>query len=148
MLSLQVRFLPGGCAAGFAEVEVFSGPGAIFSRRCRCFYIDMLAGMNRVSRSARVYSMLDFFLRVVISANEFESVDDLDWVQHLPDVIPELGEVSQEGGDKIRVTTVGDMCKLAAARTSGVAQPWRDHKNRVIAAHSNNSLLLLQSLPD
>ncbi len=108
----------------------------------------MLAGMNRVSRPARVYSMLDFFLRVVISADEFESIDDLDWVQHFPDVIPELGEISQEGGDEIRVTKVGDMCKLAATRTSGVAQPWRDHKNREIAAHGNNSLLLLQSLAD
>ena len=86
----------------------------------------MLAGMNRVSRPARVYSMLDFFLRVAISANEFESIDDLDWVQHFPNVIPELGEISQEGLDEIRVAEVGDMCELAAARTPGVAQPWRN----------------------
>ena len=85
------------------------------------FRINMLAGVNRVSRPARVYGMLDFFLRVVVSANEFESINDLDWMQHFPDMVPELGEISQESGDEIRITKVGDMCKLAAARTSGVA---------------------------
>ncbi len=65
----------------------------------------MLAGMYRVGCPAIVYSMHNFLLRVVISADEFESVDDLDWVQHLPDVIPKLGEISQEGLDEIRVTT-------------------------------------------
>jgi hypothetical protein len=112
------------------------------------FCIDMLAGMYRISRPASVYSMSDFFLRVVITADEFESMDDLEWMQHLSDVIPKLGEISQEGLDEIRVAEVGDVCELAAARTPGVAQPWRDHKNWVIAAHSNNSLLLLQSLTD
>ncbi len=112
------------------------------------FCIDMLAGMYRVGCPASVYGVLDFLLRIVIAANEFESVDDLDWVKHLSDVIPKLGEISQEGLDEVRVAEVCDMCELAAARTPGVTQPWRDHKNRVVAAHGNNSLLLLQSLTD
>jgi hypothetical protein len=90
------------------------------------FCIDMLAGMYRVGIPASVYCMLDFLLRVIVSADEFESVDDFDWVQHLADVIPKLGEISQEGLDEIRVAEVGDMCELAAARTPGVAQPWRN----------------------
>ncbi len=85
------------------------------------FRIDMLAGVYRVRRPARVYGVLDFFLRVVASANKFESINDLDWMQHFPDMIPELGEIRQGSWDEIRVTKVGDMCKLAATRTSGVA---------------------------
>jgi hypothetical protein len=112
------------------------------------FCVDMLAGMYRVGCPSSVYSMLNFFLRVVVAANEFEPVDDFDWVQHLSDVIPELGEVSQEGLDEVRVTEVGDMCELAATRTPGVSQPWRNHTTRVGAAHGNNSLLLFQSLTD
>ncbi len=84
------------------------------------FRIYMLAGVDRVRRPSCVYGVLNFFLRVIASANEFETVNDFDWMQHFPDMVPELGEISQESGDEIRVTKVGDMSELAATRTSGV----------------------------
>ncbi len=36
-------------------------------------------------------------------------------------MIPELGEISQESGNEIRITKIGDMSKLATTGTSGVA---------------------------
>ncbi len=45
------------------------------------FRIDMLAGVYRVRRPAGVYGVLNFFLRVVASANKFESINDLDLVR-------------------------------------------------------------------
>jgi hypothetical protein len=73
------------------------------------FCIDMLAGMYRVGCPSSVYGMLHLFLGVIVAANEFEAVNNLDWVQHLPDVVPQLGEVSQECLDEVRVTEVGDV---------------------------------------
>ncbi len=48
--------------------------------------------------------MLHFFSRVVTAADEFEPINDLDWVKHFPDVVPELCKISQQCCDEIRVT--------------------------------------------
>ncbi len=87
------------------------------------FRIDMLAGVDRVRRPSCVYGVLNFFLRIVAAANKFETINNFDWMQHFPDMVPELGDISQESGDEIRATKIGDMSELAATRTSGVA--WR-----------------------
>jgi hypothetical protein len=105
----------------------------------------MLAGVYRVRRPARVYGMLDLFLRVVVSANEFEFINDLDWMQHFPDMVPELGEISQESGDEIRITKVGDMCKLLHCRRTLYG---KSHSNGVINCYSEPCLVLLQLPPN
>ncbi len=84
------------------------------------FRIHMLAGVDRIRRPTSADGMLHSLPCVVVAADELEPVDDPDQVQLLPDVVPQLCEIRQQGCDEIRVTEVCDMSKLAAARASCV----------------------------
>ncbi len=112
------------------------------------FGINMLAGVDWVRGPARVDGILHLLSHVVVPADKLEPVDDLDRVELLPDVIPELGKVSQERRDEIRITKVCDVCQLVAARTSGVAKPGRNDKDGMVTALSNNPFFLFQSLAE
>jgi hypothetical protein len=57
------------------------------------FGIYMLTGMNWIRGPAGADGMLHLLSRVVVTADKLEPVDDLDWVELLPDVVSELGEV-------------------------------------------------------
>ncbi len=105
-------------------MDVFSGAGAIFTRRCRAVLAYIwLAGMNRVRRPTSADGVLHLLLRVVVPADKLETIDDLDRVELLPDVIPELSEISQECRNEVWITKIGDVCQLTAARASGVTKP-------------------------
>jgi hypothetical protein len=69
-------------------------------------------------------------------------------VQLLPDVVPQLCEIRQQGSDEIRVTKISDMSELAAAGASCVPEPWRNNKDRMVSACGNYSFFLLQSLAE
>jgi hypothetical protein len=76
------------------------------------FGINMLAGMDWVRGPASGDGILHLLSRVVVPADELEPVDDLDRVELLPDVIPELGKISQECRNEIRITKICDVCQL------------------------------------
>ncbi len=61
-----------------------------------CFRIDVLAGVDRVRGPTCVDGVLHFFFRVIAAADEFKPIDDLDWMEHFPDAVPELGKISQQ----------------------------------------------------
>ncbi len=71
------------------------------------FSINMLAGMNRVRRPTCADGVLHLFSRVVVPADKLEPIDDLDRVELLPDVIPELSEISQECHNEVWITEIG-----------------------------------------
>jgi hypothetical protein len=87
------------------------------------FGIYMLTGMNWIRRPAGADGVIRLLSRVVVSADKLETIDDFDRVELLPDVVPELSEVSQECRNEVRITKIGDVCQLIAAWTSGVAKP-------------------------
>ncbi len=87
------------------------------------FRVNMLAGVDRIRRPSSADGMLHLLSGVVVAADELEPVNDPDWVQLLPDVIPELRKIRQQGCNEIRVAEVCDMGKLAAARASCVPEP-------------------------
>ena len=62
--------------------------------------------------------MLHLLSCVIVAADELEPVNDPDRMQLLPDVVSELRKIGQQGCNKIRVTEVGYMGKLAAALAS------------------------------
>ncbi len=87
------------------------------------FGIYMLAGMNRVRRPTSADGVLHLLSCVVVPADKLEPIDDLDRVELLPDVIPELSEISQECRNEVWITKIGDVCQLTAARASSVSEP-------------------------
>jgi hypothetical protein len=87
------------------------------------FGIYMLAGMNRVRRPTGADGVLHLLSRVVVPADKLEAVDDLDRVELLTDVIPELGEIGQECRNEVRITKIGDVCQLIASWASGITKP-------------------------
>jgi hypothetical protein len=83
----------------------------------------MLTGVDRIRRPASADGVLHFLPCVVVAADELEPIDDPDRVQLLPNVVPQLREIRQQGCDEIRVTEICDMSKLAAARASCIPEP-------------------------
>ncbi len=83
----------------------------------------MLTGVDRIRRPASADGVLHFLPCVVVAADELEPVDDPDRIQLLPDVVPELREIRQQGCNEIRVAEVCDMGELATARASCVPEP-------------------------
>jgi hypothetical protein len=112
------------------------------------FGINMLAGMDWVRGPASGDGIFHLLSRVVVPADELKPVDDLDRVELLPDVISELGKVSQECRNEIRITKIRDVCQLIAARASGVSKPGRNDKDGMVTALSDNSFFLFQSLAE
>ncbi len=70
------------------------------------FSINMLAGMNRIRGPACADGVLHLLSRVVVAADELKPINDLDRVQLLPDVVPELCEISQQCRNKIRIAEI------------------------------------------
>jgi hypothetical protein len=73
------------------------------------FRIHMLTGVDRIRRPSCVDGVLHLLSRVVAAADELKPINDLDQVQLLPDVVPELRKISQQCCDKIRIAEIGNM---------------------------------------
>jgi hypothetical protein len=73
------------------------------------FSIDMLAGVDRIHGPTCADGVLHLLSRVAVAADELKPINDLDQVQLLPDVVPELCEISQQCCNKIRIAEIGNV---------------------------------------